>query len=129
MNIPMLKKGDLILIVCIGIIAGLILAWNTFSSASSSDPITAVITQDRTVLKTINLHAVEKPEYIYLNQGINQVILAEKGRIRFTESDCRDKICVKTGWLTKTGDKAVCIPSKTVITIMGDNQQIDSIAY
>jgi len=125
----MLKKGDLILIVCIGILAGLILAWNKFPSASDSAPLIAVITQDGTVIKTIDLQAIEKPEYIYLNQGISQVILAEKRRIGFSESECRDKICVKTGWLTKTGDRAVCMPSKTVITILGDNQQIDSIAY
>lgn len=129
MNIRMLKKGDLILIVCIGIIAGLILAWNTFSSASSSHHITAVITQDGKVIKTIALNTVKNPEYVYLNKGIKQVILAEKGRIRFSESECRDKICVKTGWLTKTGDKAVCMPSKTVITIVGDSKQIDSISY
>jgi len=129
MNIRMLKKGDLILIVCIAILAGLVLAWNTFLSASGSDHLTAVITQDGKVIKSINLNAVKNPEYVYINKGIKQVIVAEKGRIRFTESDCPDKICVKTGWLTKIGHKAVCMPSKTVITIVGDSKQIDSISY
>ncbi|MFZ3132979.1 MAG: NusG domain II-containing protein [Desulfosporosinus sp.] len=129
MNIRMLKKGDLVLIVCIVIIAGLILAWNTFSSSSSSDDITAVITQDGKVIKTIYLSDVKNPEYVNINTGIKQVILAEKGRIRFLESECPDKICVKTGWLTRTGHKAVCMPSKTIITIVGDHKDIDSITY
>lgn len=129
MSMRMLKKGDIILIVFIGIIAGLVLAWNTFSSASDSSQITAVITQDGKLIKKIKLNDVKNSEYVYLNEGIKQVILAEKGRIRFSESECRDKICVKAGWLTKTGDKAVCMPAKTVITIVGDNKQIDSISY
>ncbi|MHB8126246.1 MAG: NusG domain II-containing protein [Desulfitobacteriaceae bacterium] len=129
MNIRLLNKGDIILIVCIGLIAGLIVAWNTFSSASGNSHMTAEITRDGKLIKKIDLNEVKNPEYISFNEGIEQVILAEKGRIRFSESECRDNICVKSGWLTKTGDKAVCMPSKTVITIVGDHKQIDSISY
>lgn len=131
MNIPMLKKGDHILIVCIGLLASLILAWNTFSSASNGahDQITAIITQDGNVIKSIDLSTLQNPEVLHLTQGISQVIFAEKGRIRFSESDCRDKICVKSGWLTKSGDKAVCMPTKTIITLVGQQKQIDSISY
>jgi len=129
MNIRLFKKGDLILIVCIVIIAALTLAWNTYSS-SSSDTLTAVITQDGKVIKSINLNTVNSPFYVNINNhGIKQVIVAEKRKIRFSESDCRDKICVKTGWLTKAGDKAVCLPSATIITIVGDHKDIDSITY
>ncbi|MFZ3132029.1 MAG: NusG domain II-containing protein [Desulfosporosinus sp.] len=130
MNIRMSKKGDLVLIVCIVIIAGLTLAWNTYSSSSSSDAITAVITQDGKVIKSINLNTVNSLAYVNINNhGIQQVIVAEKRRIRFLESNCRDKTCVKTGWLTETGDKAVCMPSATIITIVGDHKDIDSITY
>ncbi|SPF38714.1 conserved exported hypothetical protein [Candidatus Desulfosporosinus infrequens] len=129
MNIRMFKKADLILIVGLVLLSGLILAWNTFSTSSKGGPVTAVITQNGTVLKTIDLASVQNPESLDVSQGFHQVILVEKGRICFSESDCRDKICVKSGWLTKIGDKAVCMPSKTVITLIGDHQEIDSIAY
>ncbi len=130
MNIRWLKKGDLILIVSIGIMASVVIACNTFSSTSSSNHITAVITQDGKVIKSIDLSALNNPETVSLDYlGIKQVITAEKGKIRFSESECRDKICIKFGWLTKTGDNAVCMPAKTVITIVGDNKQLDSISY
>ena len=129
MNIRIFKSGDKILIIVVAAIAVLIMAWNTLG-AKSSQNLTAVITHNNHLVKNINLNDLNKPEYIDLNEdGVHQVIKAEKGRIRFLESDCPHKICVKTGWLTKPGDKAVCLPSRVVITIVGDNNQVDILAY
>jgi hypothetical protein len=44
-------------------------------------------------------------------------ILAEKGRIRVLQSECPNKICVNTGWLTKPGDVAICVPGDTIVII------------
>ncbi len=128
MNTRIFKIGDKILIVSIAVIAVLFMAWNTYG-VSPGQQITAVIKQNGNLIKQINLNDLKNPEYINLNNGINQVILAEKGRIRFLESDCPNQTCVKTGWLTKSGDRAVCIPSKVVITIAGDNKQVDIFSY
>jgi hypothetical protein len=125
----MFKRGDIVLIAGIAAIALLLMAWNTFR-AGPDRQITAVITRNGSIIRQIDLNDLKKPEYIYLNQGIKQVILAEKGRIRFLKSDCPNKICVKTGWLTKAGDKAVCVPSKVVITVVGDNnKKVDVFSY
>lgn len=131
MNIRLLKKGDMLLIFVIVILAALLLGWNTFGARLSSDQqLTAVIKHNGQVIQQINLSRVNNPETLtYSYEGIRQVIVAEKGRIRFSESDCPDKICVKTGWLNKPGDKSVCMPSKVVITIVGENKKVDSIAY
>lgn len=129
MNIRILKKGDIILILCIAIIAGLIFIVNNFTSANNSDHLIAEVVRDGKLIKSIDLNEVKNPEYITFDEGIRQVILVEKGRIRFLESDCRDKICVNGGWLTKPGEKAVCIPSKTTVTIVGDRKQIDGISF
>lgn len=125
----MFKSGDKILIVGLIIIAAFLMAWNTVG-ANSSRHLTAVITQNSNLVKKINLTNLNKPVYIDLNEeGVHQVIQAEKGRIRFLESDCPHKTCVKTGWLTKPGDKAVCIPSRVIIAIVGDNKKVDVLAY
>jgi hypothetical protein len=126
MNIRILNKGDIILILCISIIAGLIFILNNFATAVNNNNLTAEIVRDGKLIKSIDLNEVQDPEYITFEEGIKQVVVVEKGRIRFLESDCRDKICVNSGWLTKTGDKAVCIPAKTTITIVGDQKQTDS---
>lgn len=39
------------------------------------------------------------------------------GRIRFTASDCPDKICVHTGFIGSETQTAVCMPNRVSITI------------
>ncbi len=129
MNIPVFKSGDKILIVCMLLAAGLFMAWNTYR-VDSGQQLTAVITHDSKLVKKIDLSNLSKSEYINLSEeGIHQVIKAEKGKIRFLESDCPHKFCVKTGWLNKPGDRAVCVPSRVVITIVGYNKKADTLAY
>ena len=128
MNIRMLKKGDLFLFLGVGLIIVLLLLWNNLSTVSGNHLI-AEVRRDGELVKQIDLDKVSEPEHIYFEEGIHQTILVEKGRIRFLESDCRDKICVQAGWLTKAGDKAVCMPAKTIIKINGESQQTDSIAF
>ena len=128
MNTRIFKTGDKILIISIAVIAVLLLVCNTFG-VSPDKQITAVITQNGNLIRKINLNDLKDSESVYINEPIKQVILAEKGRIRFLESDCPNQICVKTGWLTKAGDRAVCMPSKVVITIVGGDKQVDSVSY
>ncbi len=128
MNTRIFKTGDTILIASIAVVALLIMAWNIFGVNDGSQ-ITAVITQNGNLIKQINLNDLKDSEPVYINEPIKQVILAEKGRIRFLESDCPNQICVKTGWLSKPGDRAICMPSKVVITIVGGDKQVDSVSY
>lgn len=128
MNIRTFKTGDIILIISIVAIAVLFLTWNNYRAAPT-EQLKALITQDGKLIKQINLSELTAAESIQFNDPLKQVVLAEKGRIRFLKSDCPNQTCVKTGWLTKPGDRAVCIPSKVVITIVGDNEQIDSVSY
>ncbi|MCL6591311.1 MAG: NusG domain II-containing protein [Firmicutes bacterium] len=125
----MLKKGDWGLIFGSGLLLCFLIAWNGYHQSNDRSKKTAVIMQAGKVIQKINLNKLNRAKYIRLNQGIRVVILAEKGRIRFLDSGCRDKICVRSGWLMKNGDKAVCMPSKTVIMIQSGGQPTDSISY
>ena len=125
----MLKKGDIVLILFVGVIVCVSILWNNYKVKTDSSEKIAVVMHEGKVIKKIQLNHLNSPENIEISKGIKIRILAEKGRIRFLESNCRDKICVKTGYLTKKGDKAVCLPSKTVIMILGNEGQADSISY
>jgi hypothetical protein len=131
----MLKKGDAFLILIAGIIAGCFLLWSFLMgwnglnlSGREETPKIAVVIHDGQRIAEINLEELSAPEYLRIEEGIKVVILAERGRIRFWEAECPDKTCVKTGWLSKNGDKAVCLPSRTIIRIEGEGQ-LDSISY
>lgn len=122
------KKGDLFLILLVGVIVSIPLLWGVFTSGSNQeDELIAVITRNGERIAELNLSTIEEPQHIHLEEGIPLTVLAEKGRIRVEEADCPDKICVKAGWLTKPGDRAVCLPSKTIVTIEGEGTLISSL--
>ncbi|SHI74461.1 NusG domain II-containing protein [Desulfosporosinus lacus] len=68
----------------------------------------------------IDLNSVQEPQTFEFKDGIRVLIVAEKGSIKFVEADCPDKICIKTGTLTKPGDRAICLPSKTIVKVEDD---------
>ncbi len=49
----------------------------------------------------------------------NIVIEVKDKRIHFKHSDCPDKICVNTGWLSRAGQTAVCLPNKISVVVKG----------
>lgn len=119
-----LKIGDyLITLLVLAIAVAIPILYTT----EEMDNVTAIITKDGQEIRRINLSTLENPQIIELQDKYYDKIVAEKGRIRFTEADCPEKICVKTGWLTKPGQLAVCLPNSLIIKIEGSNQaEIDA---
>jgi len=126
----MLKKGDIILIA--GVLAVVVLGFGLLKMSKTMDDSVhriAVIKQEDRIIKKIDLDTVTEPQRITVGGAYSEVILVEKGRIRFEEADCPDKVCVKTGWLSNPGDKAVCLPNRTIIKIEGENSEVDGVTY
>ncbi|MEJ5187425.1 MAG: NusG domain II-containing protein [Candidatus Geothermincolales bacterium] len=40
-----------------------------------------------------------------------------EGRVRMVESACPDKLCVRTGWISRPGESIVCLPNRVVLEI------------
>lgn len=97
-----------------------------FAGNTTGDTI-AVITQDGKVIKRINLSELEQPVSVEIKDKYYDHIVAEKGRIRFEEADCPDRVCVHTGWLTRPGQIAVCLPNGIIVKIEGEDGEIDTI--
>jgi hypothetical protein len=51
--------------------------------------------------------------------------ISESGRVRVTESTCPDKICVRTGWISRPGQSIVCLPNRVVVRIEGSEVRDD----
>jgi len=110
-----MKKNDAILIGVIIIIS--LLGLFVFKILDKSDQVIAVIIQNDQIIERIDLHKVKEPRIISVTGNYHNMIKVENGRIRFEESDCPEQICVNTGWMTKFGDIAVCMPNKAIVTI------------
>jgi len=126
----MIKKGDIILVVAVSamVIAGII-GFNFYKNIHKDVKKVAVIKKDNKIIRSIDLDNIENPERITVEGKYTDIILVEKGRIRFENANCPDLVCVKTGWLSEKGDLAVCLPNQTIIKIEGETEEVDGITY
>lgn len=126
-----MKKGDKIAsILIISLIIISTLSVFSYKQYIKSSHHTAVIKQDGKIIKTIDLNNVKKDEKIkvsYTGNHFNTVEVAP-GKIRISDADCPDKICVKTGWISEPGQSSVCLPHKLIINIEGKNAKFDQIS-
>ena len=59
--------------------------------------------------------------------GIVLVLEIEDGKARVRESGCPDKVCVHSGWLTRSGQTAACVPAGVCVRIVGGEQTVDGV--
>ncbi|MGQ9677957.1 MAG: NusG domain II-containing protein [bacterium] len=58
---------------------------------------------------------------------VGKTVVELKGkRVRVRYSDCRDKICVRTGWVERSGQLIVCAPNRVIVQIRGQ-EGIDAV--
>lgn len=84
----------------------------------------AEIAVDGRTVRTVSLS--EDGEFeIDTGKGVNK-ILVEGGRICVEDSDCANRVCVETGWVSKSGENIICAPHKLVITVLGEGSEADA---
>lgn len=61
--------------------------------------------------------------------GVHNTVEIDGKRVRMAESNCQDQVCVRTGWLTRAGQASVCLPSRVVVKLTGqeDDNGVDAI--
>ena len=59
----------------------------------------------------------------YFEKEINGVVVCrENGEIYVKESACPDKVCVRSGRISKAGEGIICAPNRVAVEISGKNQ-------
>lgn len=117
-----IKKGDVIIIISLCLLCAFLFALPLFSA---NRPSVASIWQNGEKVEEIDLSAVRESRKITVG---GCVLLVENGSIRFLDADCPDKLCVKSGALSKNGDTAACVPNKVVVIIENKEKSIDAVA-
>lgn len=113
-NRRFLKKQDIITILTILIIG--ITAFIVIKLVSPHGE-KAVISVDGNV---ISEHSLDNSSEFTVKEAKGAVIEIENGQLRVKSSDCPDKICVNTGYISKEGEKIVCLPKKLIIEVKAD---------
>jgi len=58
--------------------------------------------------------------------GKNMLVQIGNNQAHILESDCRNKICIRAGWIKNCGESAVCLPNKVAIQIDCEKNYIDA---
>lgn len=108
------NSKDIIAITVVFILAlGLYMGYGLYMGNNADY---AEIIYDGQVIERLPLN--KDTEYIpEINRNI--IIEIKDEKIHFKHSDCPDKICINTGWLSKPGQTAVCLPNKISVVVKG----------
>lgn len=50
-------------------------------------------------------------------------VQVRSGKVAVTDADCPNHVCVRTGWRSRAGDVIVCVPNKTIVRILKEEQK------
>jgi hypothetical protein len=119
-----LKKADGVLIAVLFLLSFLPLA--IYGQAAPAQSFHAEITVAGKVVEQVPLsaHRGRKEWDIETAYGTNHVVV-DDDRIRVTDSDCPDQLCIKQGAAQKAGDRIVCLPHRLMIEIKGGESTSD----
>lgn len=112
-----------IIISLIFLICSLIITCMNLSEAFSEK---AEVYVDGNLYMTIDLRDKIYREYTVETKYGYNVVCVSDGSIYIKSSDCPDKICVKTGAVSKSGKPIICLPHKLEI-IITDSEIIDGV--
>jgi len=92
----------------------------------SAERAVARITVDGTTIATVALDIASDGKLSYEEIPFARFEIRDH-RIRFIEADCPDKLCERTGWISRPGESAICLPNRIVVRIEGENQKFDMV--
>lgn len=93
-----------------------------------SSPV-ARITRDGELLEEIQLDKVEESySFTVEDESGSNTVLVEPGRIRISQADCPDQVCVDQGFISDGTVPIVCLPHKLMIEIVGGGSDLDAAA-
>ncbi len=119
------KVGDFFIIFIVIMIAVANLA--LFLNRNDGSGAVAQIIKDGEIIKTIDLEKSkdERIEFIIEGKYFSKIVAID-GKIHFEESNCPDRTCVRTGWISNPGQTAACVYSGVIIKIVGDSMYEDT---
>ena len=111
------RRSDIAVVAIILFTALGIWGWGMFAPQPEAKKIEIIC--DGKLTDTTALPADD--DIIALGEDEHVKLELKDNKIRFLETDCPDKICVRTGFISKVGQSAVCLPNRIVVKITGGN--------
>ena len=84
----------------------------------------AELHQNGTLIRTVSLDKDARFTIPSPNGGSNLVVV-DRGRIRVEQADCPDKLCVKRGEISRSGETITCLPHKLTVTVHSVDGEVE----
>lgn len=70
----------------------------------------------------------DRRESVASPEGGRNVFVIERGEVYMEDADCPDRLCIKQGRISGTGQTIVCLPHKLVVTVEeGKESELDGV--
>ncbi len=110
-----ITTADKILVAALLILNGWLFAnWGT--GFSKGDWVVVTVNQKVTTLDQ------DQTTYVKGPLGLTEIEV-KKGRARIVRSPCKNKVCIKSGYIRYADRLAACIPNRVVVRIVGKNHR------
>ncbi len=117
-------KNDILLILALLVLAGAAYGVLRLTREPGNE---AAVTVDGQLVLAVPLTR-EATVTVGENRGFRNVVEVSGGRVRVTDADCPDRLCVRQGWIRYSGESIVCLPHKLVVTVRGSEHDLDAVA-
>lgn len=111
---------DIILIVAV-LSAGVVLLIVTGSRGKAGSYAVVMVRNNETARYSLSTDG------IYTINGGTNTIEIKDGKVRMTEAECPNHLCVRQGWISFSGQSIVCLPNELSVTITGADDAADFI--
>lgn len=110
------RLGDcLIFAAILAIAAGI---WIRFA-VIQADAVYGEIWKDGALYEQIKLESGYRTTITVEGEQVTNVIEVDGLRMRVVQANCHDQVCIRSGWIDRAGQIAVCLPNHLEIKITG----------
>ena len=110
--------ADKILIAALLILNGWLFAnWGT--GFNKGDWVVVTVNEKETIRLSLN---ADQTTHVKGPLGLTEVEI-KKGQARIVRSPCKNKVCIKSGYIRYADRVTACIPNRVVVRIVGKNHR------
>ncbi len=121
-----MKKSDIILAGAVLGIAGVMLCLQSMGRTVQESGM-AVVYRGRERIASYPLSGERTEEFLSPDGGRN-ILVISSGEAYIQDADCPDRLCVKQGKISRTGQTLTCLPHKLLVTIEdGREAELDGV--
>jgi len=117
------QKNDILLVCALLLLSCAVWGLLRLTHARGGE---AVVTVDG---ETVAVLSLSSDAVFTAGEGdFRNVIEVSGGRVRITDADCPDRLCVQQGWISRDGESIVCLPHRLIVTVRGGAAGPDAVA-